>query len=241
MKPTKPNIHEEIQDSELNFADCVLHTHSNGAELVIKNGRSYTVTAREGVILSVLVKNQGTVIGKDELITAAWGNPETIGSNSLPVAISNLRRILQPEGINIINVPRQGYRLMFDAQSQAQENENDNPNNSNSQQQRNKSSYEQEPLTQGFDHAQQQTASKVSAVRYVSVVVCAICTCILIFYLWFSWVDIRCQHWGQGTVCSPSEVNIEQLLSQDELNHISKGVTYFIDAEGQRYEAKSND
>ncbi len=82
-----------------------------GAHFILGNQKSFSITLPESCILEALLKNEQQMSTKEELIIAAWGSPEIIGPNSLPVAITNLRKVLELDNIKIINIPRKGYKI----------------------------------------------------------------------------------------------------------------------------------
>lgn len=93
--------------------NCVLQRNDCGAKLILSNQKSFSITLPESSILEVLIKNDQLISTKDELIVAAWGSPEIIGSNSLPVAITNLRKVLELVNVKIVNIPRKGYKIQI--------------------------------------------------------------------------------------------------------------------------------
>ncbi|WP_408741550.1 winged helix-turn-helix domain-containing protein [Vibrio mediterranei] len=76
------------------------------------SGNCFTISTAESHILQKLSEDSG-VVSKEDLIAVGWSNPEAIGENSLPVAVSNLRKVLRNEGVDIINLPRQGYKIEY--------------------------------------------------------------------------------------------------------------------------------
>lgn len=79
-------------------------------------GRSISLTPKVFETLLLLVRSQGQVLGKDELIRAIW--PDTVvEENNLNQSISALRRILgesPAEKRYIATVPGKGYRFLPD-------------------------------------------------------------------------------------------------------------------------------
>lgn len=78
---------------------------------LIWDGQEYTVSLPEALILKELINNNNELVSRKRLIETAWGSCDFIGGNSLPVAISNLRKVLKIKNISIINEPKVGYRL----------------------------------------------------------------------------------------------------------------------------------
>ncbi|ELS0762073.1 winged helix-turn-helix domain-containing protein [Vibrio cholerae] len=73
-------------------------------------GQKFSVSQPESRILQCLLEQQ-RIVPKDELLQAGWGRTEHLGEGSLPVAISNLRKVLKTANIDIINKPRVGYKI----------------------------------------------------------------------------------------------------------------------------------
>lgn len=82
------------------------------ARLVRLNGESVSLTSTEFEILSLLTRNAGSTVSRDELSRFALGHPEESWDRSLDTHISNLRRKLGPDrsgGRRITNVRGSGY------------------------------------------------------------------------------------------------------------------------------------
>ncbi len=78
-----------------------------------RNGERVTLSDRYVAVLLHLAAHAGTVVSKDDLVQAGWGDT-AVGDNSLEQAISALRRALgtTPDHKPYVEtVPRQGYRL----------------------------------------------------------------------------------------------------------------------------------
>lgn len=104
-------LRPKLEDLQIPIGNCLLKRSDSGAELILDNQKSFSITLPESCILEALLKNEQQMSTKEELIIAAWGSPEIIGSNSLPVAITNLRKVLELDNIKIINIPRKGYKI----------------------------------------------------------------------------------------------------------------------------------
>jgi DNA-binding winged helix-turn-helix (wHTH) protein len=78
-----------------------------------RNSERVSISDRYISVLLHLAAHAGTVVTKDDLVQAGWGDV-AVGDNSLEQAISTLRRVLgrDNEGRQYVEtVPRQGYRL----------------------------------------------------------------------------------------------------------------------------------
>ncbi|MFM2607262.1 helix-turn-helix domain-containing protein [Vibrio chagasii] len=89
---------------------CILRTDPPVTLVIKKSGNRFTISNAESHILQKLIEHK-EVVSKDELLAVGWDNPEAIGENSLPVAVSNLRKVLKNEGLDITNLPRRGYKI----------------------------------------------------------------------------------------------------------------------------------
>jgi DNA-binding winged helix-turn-helix (wHTH) protein/TolB-like protein/tetratricopeptide (TPR) repeat protein len=82
--------------------------------ILLRSGQPVTLTAKAFDILSVLIRNHGHLVTKDELMKEVW--PDSfVEDNNLTVNISGLRKALG-EGASghpyIETVPRRGYRFV---------------------------------------------------------------------------------------------------------------------------------
>lgn len=75
------------------------------------NGKTIELTKNELKILSVLIKNSGRIVSRDELMDELWQSDEFVDDNTLTVNVNRLRRDLESIGVNeFINTKRgQGY------------------------------------------------------------------------------------------------------------------------------------
>ncbi|MEZ8996374.1 transcriptional regulator [Vibrio sp. 10N.222.54.A1] len=104
-------LRPKLENLNTSIGNCLLQRNESGAELILSNKKSFSITAPESCILETLIKNDKLISTKEELVISAWGSPDIIGSNSLPVAITNLRKVLKLDNIKIINIQRKGYKL----------------------------------------------------------------------------------------------------------------------------------
>lgn len=104
-------LRAQLDNVKLPIGNCVLQRDESGAQLILSNQKSFSITLPESCILETLIQKEEFISTKEELIIAAWGNPDIIGPNSLPVAITNLRKVLELDSIKIVNVPRKGYKI----------------------------------------------------------------------------------------------------------------------------------
>lgn len=73
-----------------------------------------TISKNEIIIFSFLIKNQGRIVARDEIINYLWDSEEFVDDNTLTVNINRLRNRLEQVGLkNVIETRRgQGYILI---------------------------------------------------------------------------------------------------------------------------------
>src|SRR5688500_11628362 len=79
-----------------------------------RSGERVALSDRYLSVLLHLAAHAGTVVSKDDLVTAGWADT-AVSDNSLEQAISALRRVLgaNAQGEQYVEtIPRQGYRLI---------------------------------------------------------------------------------------------------------------------------------
>jgi DNA-binding response OmpR family regulator len=82
-----------------------------GARRLEREGRSVPLTAREWAVLEVLASRAGRVVSRQDVLEAAWPDPNPAASDSLDVIVSRLRRKLGGENDWIRTVRGEGYVL----------------------------------------------------------------------------------------------------------------------------------
>ena len=103
-----------IQDSDepdkiLELNDKI--TWDSGNLLLKVEEHSHKLTHREADLFSFLIKHQGKIVKRENLLIAIWGHDHFFSSRSLDVFISRLRKYLGEHGIEIENIYNVGYRL----------------------------------------------------------------------------------------------------------------------------------
>lgn len=169
---------------------CVLEKGDSGAEVYLDDSKSFSITIPESFILKKLVEELGGVVEKKVLICEAWGNPEIIGPNSLPVAITNLRKILDLADIKIINVPRVGYRLYLPELEMNHTNfaqlDDDEP---------------EITIAEENNDAVSAIKESFSPLKFWMAVLSSAFSVYALFYIAFSWVNVDCERFGSAQVC----------------------------------------
>lgn len=78
------------------------------------NAELKQLTARESEILKLLYQHNQTLLNKQQLLTAVWGDDNFFNARTLDVFITRLRKILKKDpGVQIINVRGVGYKLVW--------------------------------------------------------------------------------------------------------------------------------
>ncbi|WP_080057329.1 response regulator transcription factor [Spirosoma aerolatum] len=98
-----------IQQPQLPATDFELHRQN--LTLII-NGQVQNLTYREVAVLAYLLDRPNTLVRRDELLRAVWGDDDYFMGRSLDVFISRLRkRLVQAPAIRIENVHGVGFIL----------------------------------------------------------------------------------------------------------------------------------
>jgi DNA-binding response OmpR family regulator len=92
--------------SVLRRAGIALETRTRQAYV---DGRILQLSAREAALLEHLMRNAGSVVSRDDLLSVVWGYEASEGSNVVDVYVRYLRRKLGAS--RIATVRGQGYRL----------------------------------------------------------------------------------------------------------------------------------
>jgi DNA-binding winged helix-turn-helix (wHTH) protein/pimeloyl-ACP methyl ester carboxylesterase/class 3 adenylate cyclase len=89
---------------------------------LLRHGRALTLTPKAFALLVALVENAGHCLSKEQLLRRVWPDA-VVAENNLAQNISQLRKVLQPDGEGdsccIETVPRRGYRFRAQVQRQA--------------------------------------------------------------------------------------------------------------------------
>jgi DNA-binding winged helix-turn-helix (wHTH) protein len=172
---------------------------------------SIRLSQPEANILLFLVKKNGNIITKSQLLEAGWGERE-VGTNSINVAIYNLRKALSiDENINLENVPKIGYRLsVIDFSPKILESISNQSNTNETVQ------------MDTIENAQTESSHSYSLAKKVLVITTLFAVNILFFkFLALSYINlttVKCISNGNGTVC------FSDRYSQDDVE-IQPGIT----------------
>ncbi|MFA5263496.1 MAG: response regulator transcription factor [Opitutaceae bacterium] len=86
---------------------------------VRKAGKPLALTKTEWGLLSILIKNEGRPVSRDQMLDSVWGYDQSPSTRTIDTHVYRLRRKLSQEGNAeplIENVHGQGYRLISDAE-----------------------------------------------------------------------------------------------------------------------------
>lgn len=93
--------------SQLEHGDLTLDLDRR---VVLRSGTELALTPTEFDLLALLLRNAGTVVTREQILDALWGDAFQASSRSLDVHLTGLRTKLQRPGF-IINVRGVGYRI----------------------------------------------------------------------------------------------------------------------------------
>jgi DNA-binding response OmpR family regulator len=88
----------------------------SGSRIVRKEGDSVALTPKEFDLLALLLRHDGNVVTRSELLTQVWGYEDTdVLTRTVDIHIAELRRKLEDDPANprhILTVRKVGYRLV---------------------------------------------------------------------------------------------------------------------------------
>lgn len=96
-------------ETVLTRGDLTLDTVSQRA---LVNGKDALLTPKEFAILLCLVRSEGRELQTNRLYEAAWGQPMGDDTNAVKIAVSRLRKKIEPTGFKIDVVRGAGYCLI---------------------------------------------------------------------------------------------------------------------------------
>jgi len=224
-------MEETMPDTHIRIGSCILVKDESTSEIRLANGKAMTLTHPESAILKCLYQNQGQVVAKDDLTVAGWGRPELIGPNSLPVAIANIRKVLSLTELEIVTVPKVGYKFDLPPESPVT------------------------PVTkEAPDLTVRSNPRKLHNVKPLAISLCSITiitsTCLLALFAYHSWVRIDCKVVDSIRYCF-NEREFFETLAPMTLGVPDKGNLYYFNDSGswvevtdssqQLHEAEYND
>jgi two-component system response regulator MtrA len=96
------------------FGDVIVNP---ATRVVTRAGRPVPLRPKEYDLLSALLRREGGVVGRTELLREVWGYHESVLSRTLDTHVGELRRKLEPDPASprhILTVRKTGYRLSLD-------------------------------------------------------------------------------------------------------------------------------
>ena len=94
------------KSSSFEYGKLVLNSESHICKY---DGKTISLTIKEFDILSLLLKNKGKVVSRDEILSSIWGNEE-LETRTIDMHIKSLRKKINDEGI-IETIYGLGYKV----------------------------------------------------------------------------------------------------------------------------------
>lgn len=105
--------HQQVDSKQIIMGDIVIDEAKKNVE---RSGTKINLTPREYQILSMLGKNMGEIVTKEQLIEEIWGTSVNINTNTIEVYVNFLRnKIDKPFGKNSIRT-KVGYGYYIKAE-----------------------------------------------------------------------------------------------------------------------------
>lgn len=159
---------------------------SQNATLKMPDGVDYVITLPEANILKKLHSDIDSLIPRKELELAGWGEDNSIGVNSLAVAISNLRKILKLGGVKIVNEPKRGYKIVLsDADVPISEI----------------FTIDKTHIDNEISNNKTEKYKNGKIIKIVCILFLMSITCTFVFYFSMSWVYVKCESIFNNDVC----------------------------------------
>jgi DNA-binding response OmpR family regulator len=100
----------------LRFGDVAVNP---ATKVVTRGGRPVPLRPKEYDLLGALLRREGGVVGRGELLREVWGYHESVLSRTLDTHVGELRRKLEADPAvprHILTVRKTGYRLAIDSE-----------------------------------------------------------------------------------------------------------------------------
>jgi DNA-binding response OmpR family regulator len=111
LKRSKIEIRQEIKNKLVQFSNFSFSPEN--LRLTVGD-TPLNLTHREAVLLQYLLDHRDTVLRREEILNAVWGNDHFFSSRSMDVFISRLRKLLKSDpAVRIESVHNVGYRLVI--------------------------------------------------------------------------------------------------------------------------------
>lgn len=104
-------LSDTVEEEVYTFGNSVFNYSTNE----IRTGnKKVLITSRQADLLRLLARNQNTVVERDRLLEAVWGNASYTNSLALNVQITYLRKALKNDAsVKIQSLMKKGYVLIF--------------------------------------------------------------------------------------------------------------------------------
>jgi DNA-binding response OmpR family regulator len=102
-----------FRDPDICFGDSLFDPRERVLRVA---GTNIDLTAKESLLLHILVNHLGRTVTRSEILTRVWGKDDPYHSKSLDVYLTRLRKYLGMDPkISLVTVHGCGYRLITDA------------------------------------------------------------------------------------------------------------------------------
>lgn len=99
---------EVYQDNIIHFADIALNI--NSGELLVRD-QPNKLTAKEGQLLEMFIRNPGMTISKEQILDRIWGIESSVMENSVEIYVHYLRKKISKSQAYIKTIRGLGYVL----------------------------------------------------------------------------------------------------------------------------------
>ncbi len=86
-------------------------TVDNVNSLILTDGKQLELTRKEYEILSLLIRNEGKIFSRNEILARVWGDDVIVTDRTVDVTIARIRKKLGDRGVMIKNKSGYGYYL----------------------------------------------------------------------------------------------------------------------------------
>lgn len=86
-------------------------TVDNENSLILTDGKQLELTRKEYEILSLLIRNEGKIFSRNEILARVWGDDVIVTDRTVDVTIARIRKKLGDRGVMIKNKSGYGYYL----------------------------------------------------------------------------------------------------------------------------------
>jgi len=102
----------EITIDIIHIGKYIFHTN----RLILANGaEEKKLTYRESELLKLLYNNRNSIIDRQDILNAIWGNDSFFNSRNLDVYITKIRRYIKDDSnVEIITIKGIGYRFLIE-------------------------------------------------------------------------------------------------------------------------------